>query len=253
MRSKLAQVTRRIARLVDRLRGLGVVNHGGAGVIGFIDVGSAGQLPAPWYRHSAEISYALKFEPRDSRQVARYVRTVDAALWSEATERDFFVYRGLAASGSSLFEQNTQYVRENFAELSTRGPRHLAETWLERSELDHVETVGCRTLDQVLAEDSNRYHFLKIDAQGAEFEILQGASTFLERDCLGLHLELFTVPLYKGIRLRGEVEHFLADLGFSLVKEYPPHGSFDSQNDCVFLRRGAGGVEVDAIRRIYGL
>ncbi len=42
-------------------------------------------------------------------------------------------------------------------------------------------------------------------------------------------------------------------MGFSLVKEYPPHGTFDSQNDCVFLRRDTAGAAVDAIRAAYEL
>lgn len=131
---------------------------------------------------------------------------------------------------------------------------HLAKTWFERSRLDHIEEIHCTTLDAVLADRPDPYHLLKIDAQGAERQILEGAAQYLSGgDCMALHLELFKLPLYKGIALRPEVEEIVDGMGFSLVKEYPPHGSFDSQNDCVFLRRGAAGPVVDAIRQAYGL
>ena len=107
----------------------------------------------------------------------------------------------------------------------------------------------------MLSEQNRQFsfHFLKIDAQGAEYEILEGAQKFLDEDCLGLHLELFTIPLYKGIRLLPQVEDYLSGLGFELVKKFPAHGSFDSQNDCVFLKKQANNRIVDIIRETYDI
>ncbi|UXA09356.1 FkbM family methyltransferase [Mycobacterium sp. SMC-2] len=164
------------------------------------------------------------------------------------------MYAGQDGHGSSLFRQNVDYVRDNFDILRTIGPSYLAETWFERSRLDHIEEIQCTTLDAVLADRVEPYHLLKIDAQGAERQILEGAANYLaDGDCLALHLELFRLPLYEGIALRPEVEAMVDGMGFSLVKEYPPHGSFDSQNDCVFMRRGATGAVADAIRMAYRL
>ena len=97
-------------------------------------------------------------------------------------------------------------------------------------------------------------HFMKIDAQGAEMEILKGGIKFLEHHCVGLQLELFQLPLYKGIALKPDVVGFLATFGFALVQEMPPHGTFDSQNDCIFLHkeRGDEGMR-KTIREIYSL
>lgn len=244
----------RLARgAVDRLHGYGVVNRGGHGLVGLIDVGSVGSLPQPWHQRSDLLSHVLKFEPRDARAETSRVVTVDAALWSEPATLPFYIYAGLSGHGSSLFRENGDYVRANFEELRTRGPAYLANTWFERSRLDHVEEIRCTTLDTVLAQRSETYHVLKIDAQGAERQILEGAAEFLSSgECLALHLELFTLPLYRGIALRPEVEAMVDKIGFTLMKEYPPHGSFDSQNDCVFMRRAAAGPVVEAIREAYG-
>lgn len=250
----LESVYRLAQSTIDGVRGYGVINRGGRGVVGLIDVGSVGPLPDPWHRRSDLVSHVLKFEPRDRRGRKRRVVTIDAALWSEPATLPFYVYSGHAGHGSSLFQANVNYVRDNFETLHRLGPSQLAETWYDRVHLDRVEEIQCTTLDTVLADQPDRYHVLKIDAQGAERQILEGATNYLsDGDCLALHLELFRIPLYQGIALRPEVEEMADGLGFSLVREFPPHGTFDSQNDCVFMRRGAAGPVADAIRAAYEL
>ncbi|NJL13756.1 MAG: FkbM family methyltransferase [Microscillaceae bacterium] len=178
---------------------------------------------------------------------------MDAALWDNEEIRNFYIYKGFNSSGSSLFEQNLDFVRSNFNTLSLKGPKWLAETWFDRSELLKIEEISCKTLDQILMQENSNdaYHFLKIDAQGAEFQILKGSEQFLKNSCIGIYLELFTIPLYKGIVLLPEVEAYLKELDFILIKKMPPHGSFDSQHDCLFLKNGVDSPESRVIRAIY--
>ncbi len=163
----------------------------------------------------------------------------------------FYVNR--ASHGSSLFEQNFEYVRENFETLRTRGPAEMADSWFERSQLARVRIiVTCRALDGVLAEQDEPFDFLKIDAQGAEHQILKGPDCSCGSAVQGLHLELFTIPMYKGISLLPEVTQWLAEYDFALVRKAPPHGTFDCAHDCVFLKPGDSPVH-HAIRLAYGL
>jgi hypothetical protein len=46
---------------------------------------------------------------------------------------------------------------------------------------------------------------------------------------------------------------FVGDIGFTTVKEYPLHSSFDSRNDCLLLRRGAMGPVAETIHATYKL
>jgi FkbM family methyltransferase len=244
--------------LLKALTGYGTVNRNNTGEVHLIDVGSLGDLPSPWFEKSDKVAQLLKFEPQDARATQPFVTAIDAALWSAEGEFPFYIYKGFGHSGSSLFEQNFEYVTANFAELKHIGPARLANTWHQRSALEKTLTIHCRTLDAVLAElnASFSYDFLKIDAQGAEYDILEGAKIFLEKDCLGLHLELFNIPLYKNIKLLPEVVQYLSEKGFELVKKMPAHGTFDSQHDCIFLRKAAiKGKEtrMKAIRTVYGL
>jgi Methyltransferase FkbM domain len=55
--------------------------------------------------------------------------------------------------------------------------------------------------------------FLKLDTQGSEFRILQGAALILDR-VVGLQLELSLVPLYDGERTYLDVLSFVAQHGF---------------------------------------
>ena len=250
LKRTLRRASLEFGRLPVRLRGDHRVNDGGRGVLGFVDVGSAGALPPPWDNHAYLIRRLLKFEPLNVAQTDPHVTSLDVAVWERDEERDFYV--SVTPHGSSLFQQNTGYVQENFEELRRRGPAELADSWFERSALARVERVRCRALDGILSEIGESFEFLKIDAQGAEHQILKGAEGFLLEQCHGLHLELFTVPLYKDISLMPEVSDWLDERGFSLVHKAPAHGTFDSQHDCLFLKRGNSAAHA-AIKRAYNL
>ena len=233
------------------------LNDGDRGEINFIDVGSVGGLPEPWRQNAFRIAFLLNFEPNGPITRGNHSMTYNTALWNDSCELDFYVYRGNNSrrSGSSLFEQNFDYVTENFETLSKQGPPNLAKTWHQRSETIDTKKMICKPLDVVLKEElgGRPFHFTKIDAQGAEYEILSGAKEFLSTTCVGMELELFRVPLYKNIRLVDEVTEFLAGFGFSLAKKFPPHGTFDSQNNCVFIHDERSPELQSIIRDVYGI
>jgi FkbM family methyltransferase len=230
------------------------INKNNQGIINLVDIGSVGLLPEPWLQNAEIIRRLLKFEPRDVPSQNENIISISAALWDSNAELPFYIYKGFNHTGSSLYRQNYQYVKDNFDTLKKRGEPYLAETWFDRSSLVREEKLYCRRLDDVLQEKGldNDYHFIKVDAQGAEYPILRGAESILQQHCLGLHLELFTIPLYEGIKLLPEVETYLKQFGFELVKRFPAHGSFDSQHDCLFLKTSAKDkTALQTIKRIY--
>lgn len=231
------------------------LNHRNQGVVNLIDVGSIGGLPAPWKSNANLVRFLLNFEPNEPPRRGPNFMTYDSAVWESETTLPFYIYRGFNATGSSLFRQNHDYVKANYDELKERGPRHLAKTWFERSELVHTTEVKCRTIDGVLNDEfpSTDFHFMKIDAQGAEYNILKGAQGFLSSSCVGLHLELFTLPLYEGITLLDEVAAYLSGFGFRMARKFPAHGTFASQHDCLFLKEDGDPALLDVIRKVYGL
>jgi FkbM family methyltransferase len=104
------------------------------------------------------------------------------------------------------------------------------------------ERVPLRRLDTLatdyLLPDSKL--FIKIDTQGFEDRVLQGATKLLER-AVGLDLELSLIPLYDGQRLYDDMVSQLKALGFELWAMTPvfvdPESGRLLQVDAIFFRR----------------
>jgi FkbM family methyltransferase len=249
----------RIAHVASAARhvvlGHRTINRGGRGAVNVIDVGSAGGLPPAWKNQAYRIRHLLNFEPLEASSGQGTVTTVGAALWRTAEERPFYIYRG-GQYGNSLFRQNVDFVRAHFSELKERGDPALAATWFERSETVATRTIRTTTLDAVLGELRNgvRYDFIKLDTQGADLPILEGATGFLANDCIAIQLEAFEIPLLVGVPLLDDCDAYLESRGFDRAYTADPHGTFDSQRDVLYLRRGVGDSAVlDSIRAVYGL
>ncbi len=108
-----------------------------------------------------------------------------------------------------------------------------------------VETVAVRTLDAVLPGLRKRLGFerpyLKLDTQGFDIEVLQGA-----RDSLGamraLQTEASVIGIYKGMPGYLDTLRYLDERGFDITGLYPV--SRDSslrlvEFDCVMINRSA--------------
>lgn len=221
-------------------------------LINFIDVGSVGVLPSPWDINSHLINKLLSFDPQKDDTSNPNVIRKNIALWESKQSKNFYIYKGFKQSGSSLFKQNYQFVMDNIKWLELRGDKELARTWFDRSELVETTKIKCDTLDNVLSDINNtKFHFLKVDAQGAEHNILKGSEKFLRTSCLGIHLELFTIPMYRGIGMFDDVAKYLKSFGFEISKVFPTHGTFLSQHDVLFLKKGINNKITKEIRKIY--
>jgi FkbM family methyltransferase len=219
--------------------------------IDIIDVGAVGGFEEPWSESST--GYYLGFEPNEPTTIDGTRLKFDAAVWSDESEKEFTVL-GPNGVGSSLYLPNLEWVRENYSRIRRQGDPLLARTFFERAVEKGKFKLRTRTLDSVLDELREdgipaRFRFLKCDAQGAEGEILKGAEKFLRDDCLGLELELFRYPLYKGIALEDEVIGRLGEFGFMVAGKTQRKGSFDSQRDYLLLRKEGRDEEETAMLR----
>lgn len=141
------------------------------------------------------------FEPLSSAYVELAARSAADPRWH--TRR-----LGLGRSGGTA----TLHVAGNSQSSSILSmlPRHVASA--PESAFVGDEMVELTTLARVLGELGPRC-FVKIDAQGSERGILEGAGSSLA-DVLGLELELSLVPLYEGETLFAEMVNWLASHGF---------------------------------------
>lgn len=131
------------------------------------------------------------------------------------------------------------YVHQRLALGSKQmsGRMHVSENLVSSSflamELEHLhaasdsrvvgdEYVQVETLDSVWQQyytQGDRL-MLKIDVQGFEFEVLEGAKTLLSK-CEFVLLELSTTTLYRGQKLYFEFDEFLRSNNYEIFNVFP--------------------------------
>lgn len=106
-----------------------------------------------------------------------------------------------------------------------------------------VETVPLRRLDTIAKDylqDIGPSVFLKIDVQGFEKQVLEGATGILPW-VKGIELELSIIPLYQDQLLYGEIIQYLDELGYELYAFIPDFSDSVTgrmlQMDGIFLKK----------------
>lgn len=116
----------------------------------------------------------------------------------------------------------------------------------------HVENVLVRTLDVVMPALQQKLGFqrpyLKLDTQGFDIEVLQGARDSLA-DVRALQTEASVIGIYKGMPGYMDTIRYLDERGFDITGFYPV--SRDSslrlvEFDCVMINRAAAAVQAAA-------
>lgn len=88
------------------------------------------------------------------------------------------------------------------------------------SVVERTEDIEVRTLDQMAAEIGGKNVFLKIDTQGFEKHVMDGARSSL-RTIAGVQLELPIVHLYQQTWTLVEAINYMANAGFILSQVAP--------------------------------
>lgn len=109
------------------------------------------------------------------------------------------------SQSSSLLAMLPRHLR------SAPGSAYVATTEVAVCPLDEILFKYCSEEEQI---------YLKIDTQGYEREVLDGAATALSY-IVGLQLEMSLVPLYEGETLFEDMIDFLKNRGFVLVSLEP--------------------------------
>lgn len=210
----------------------------------YIDAGARGGLEGPWAEIADDRIRVVAFEadPKADFQIDPKVsanivssedgnrRVVAKALWSSAGS----VNLHLAASPSS-----SSIHPPNFGVLAS-----YSESFEQPRITKDVLEVESVALDEALTELGMRADFIKIDTQGSEFEILQGASHALDNDVFAVVAETWSVEVHKGQRLTADVLNLMRGHGFEL---------FDMNLAAAWHRRRPRGQPGLGKRQIVGL
>lgn len=204
------------ANRIDTVLDVGA-NDGGYGQA-ILDAGFQGEI--------------LSFEPQQDAHTRLVQRAAIHTRWSVAP-------RMALGAADGTVEIN---IAGNSASSSILPMLARHEHAAPQSRYVGKESVALRRLDQVQHTiiDKARVIFLKIDTQGFEMPVLQGAAGLLPR-VAGLQLEMSLVPLYDGQLLFRELFDWVTGQGFDLHGVIPGFGDLATgrmlQMDGIFFRR----------------
>lgn len=108
---------------------------------------------------------------------------------------------------------------------------------------EHAIQVQARTLDHFCAEESvPRIDLLKIDTEGADLLVLQGAKNLLKNEAIDvIMLEVFFLPTYQQQATFDEIARFLSGYGYGLFNFYAGRETAQGQvcyGNAIFVRQG---------------
>ena len=179
--------------------------------LALVDVGASGDLQESW-RGLGEYLRVIGFEPdkeayenlvkrSSEKKDGESVTYLNFALHNKAAEADFFITRKQMVS--SMLLPNIDLIQEF--------------PMPERFDVVASRKIKTETLDAALQQAGVQdIDFIKLDTQGSELFILQGAAETLRREALGVEVELEFTQVYKDQPLFGDVDQFLRNSGFAL-------------------------------------
>jgi len=208
-----------------------------AGVTVLLDVGANEGQYVGYLRNAGWTGRVVSFEP---------VAAVHATLTANAARDPAWAVAPPMALGAE--DGEAEITVSNETDMSSLLP--LKGEILQVSPSSAAagrETVSVRTLDGVFEQfvETDDRAFLKIDTQGYERAVLDGAAKTLPK-LAGLQVELSLTPLYEGeADWRALVERIEAagfELSFVLPGYYDRHLKRMLQFDGVFMRRDANSA-----------
>ena len=101
----------------------------------------------------------------------------------------------------------------------------------------NISVVPCLTLDSFCEKYSiNQIDIMKLDVEGAAFNVLMGAKKILSKTKL-IHIETEDVEYFQGQHLKIEVDEILKNAGFNLLKETSYHIGNGNQYDSIWMNK----------------
>jgi len=183
----------------------------GESAVGLTDVGARWGV-SPLFSPLARYCDVLALEP-DQSEALRIRAARESALWRGLTVKEL----ALASERGALM----LYIlrRPNNSSIYPVIPHCYQRYKLKGFELEREVQVQAVKLDDVIFADADAHRWgeiIKIDAQGAELDILKGTTRTLTSltQCIVCEVNFFSA--YEGVPLFSEVESFLRAQGFRL-------------------------------------
>ncbi len=167
--------------------------------INILDVGAAGLNHKNKFYNSfnRQITKVIKADDILTEQKQKNEQQINTLLWSENIKKNFYVTKNKVSS--SLFRINDEILKDfkNF----------------EEHKITEIKEVSTRKIKDI--KEIDKCNFLKLDAEGAELEIMKGMDNKIN-NILGIEIEIQFINRYIGSPNFTEVNKFLEENGFEL-------------------------------------
>lgn len=218
----------------DDLKLVGLLNQFGIDTV--LDVGANVGQYATQIRKAGYDKKIISFEPLSKNIDVLSEKSSRDSMWSIAPRM---------AVGDTVGE-----VEINISEHSDMSSiLEIGQEMLDalpKSNYVSKEQVDVKTVDSVIDDltDKNDTVFLKVDTQGFEYAVIQGAKESLTNGRVkGVQLELSLLPLYDGEKTYDEICMMMRDFGFETYQIIPGYFSKklnrQLQADFVFFKNDA--------------
>ena len=177
--------------------------------IALLDVGASGGIIPRWYPHRANIAFT-GIEP-DQRSIPGLLNSPDA--------RAFRAYEIIPSGAWNVAGPvSISFTRKPMCSSHFSPNRPFLSRFpdVERFDLVGSSEIVCQTVDGMFAGSSKTVDFIKLDLEGGELAVLEGAATTIG-SCLGLHVEAWFQPIRDEQPLFGDIAGFLRRQGVEFV------------------------------------
>jgi FkbM family methyltransferase len=212
--------------------------------LGFLDIGARGGAH-PLVEPLAKLTAVLGFEP-DAQSCAQIMA-------DNAARQRWAMFELEPVALSDKQEKATLHLLSAPTNHSLRPPntdftrRYVMPKWEEVGS----EPLDTQRLDAILfakrAQEDFWGELMKIDTQGTEYEILEGAAQTLRERTVAIVTEVAFCELYKGQKLFSDVEQLLRGHGFSFYGFHTFHTRSRRQIDKRTQRSLERAMYADAV------
>ena len=136
------------------------------------------------------------------------IKIYNQGLFSKKTKMNFNIRKHNALN--SIYETNDLFLKKNK---------------YKKNEFEKKKSIKVKldTLDNFF---NKKIHFLKLDVEGAELDVLKGSEKNLKNNCVGVRSEVTFSPVYKNAPLFSEINDYLVKRDFELINfDYDGKGS----------------------------
>jgi FkbM family methyltransferase len=189
--------------------------------MGFFDVGSLGGIH-PITENFSKYLNVVCFEPNKKeleKIEKKYIKNNYAKIIF--SDKALFKNKGSKLLHIAKVDTNSSLLR-------------ASDEFIKRYQAANFETIDrekikTTTIDLIINEELRKENikaeFIKLDTQGTEYQILEGASCNLKSNTVAILCEVEFFPLYKNQKLFEDVIIYLRKFGFRLYGIYPNYRS----------------------------